>query len=153
MPTQESGLDPSQSLSANQLTYHQLAYSQNQRYAVFALSVLTQLTRVIFLKLLWKLANDWFYMIEFDLGTEFCKNCLYLPVFAHFGPKITVFRTLRKNGSNKFSKIALKVSKWLVLYDRIRFRYWILQKLLVFALFGLFWAQNHSFSDFAEKRL
>ena len=33
--------------------------------------------------------------------------------------KITVFGTLRKNYSNKFSKIALKVSPNIVLQDRI----------------------------------
>ena len=43
--------------------------------------------------------------------------------------KITVFGTLRKNDSNKFSEIALKVSPKIVLQDRIvilpkKIRYW-----------------------------
>ena len=36
-----------------------------------------------------------------------------------FWPKIAVFDTFRKNVSNKFSKIALKVGKKIVLYDTI----------------------------------
>ena len=46
-----------------------------------------------------------------------------------FLAKIAVFGTLRKNGFNKFCKIALKVGPKIVLYDRIvtlpkKFRFW-----------------------------
>ena len=55
----------------------------------------------------------------FEKNSHFAQIWPNVPKKWPFLAEIAVFGTLRKNSSNKFSKIALKVGPKIVLYDRM----------------------------------